>query len=168
MIHIILFLLLVFSSSNLSAQTDSADRKKHPLSIEITTNNYNTFKGLLVSITDSSVFAYPGKKKEWRKSVQYTPVEFNINQVQQITIKKTNRLLIGLSGGATFGVGALLGSRQLFGTKNNVYKYAIPLVPLSIIIGGIIGLSRKTKVNLSGSKLTFLEIRGKYEKYYQR
>jgi len=89
-----LALLLIISClllTNVHSQESQLIKHNVPVyRIRITTIQDNVLKGLLTEVKDSSLVIYPGKRKEWKRGVQYPPVEFGFSNIKEVSLKPKN------------------------------------------------------------------------------
>lgn len=85
---IIMAIIFLISTLNLSAQSNSVSGEKPICGIHLTTMSENMLKGLLLEVKDTSVLIYPGKFKEWKKGEKYPSVEFGYSNIRELNLKR--------------------------------------------------------------------------------
>ena len=150
---VITTIILLISSADLFAQTDSVNGKMPIYNIHLTTVNDNKIKGLLLHSGDSSVNIYPAERKNWRANELFNPVSFDYTRIKQISIKKKNGTLKGIVWGGAIGITIFCASALLHTgkAKGEVFKYTFPAIPLGIIAGAIIGNRAWKKFNINSN-----------------
>lgn len=155
----IFIIVLTLSGYCLSAQQNKTNTIKPRFGIELTTMQGNMLKGLLLSVKDTSIIIYPGKKKEWNKKMEYYPVIFGCSNLREIKLKKKSGAVKGMLAGSNIGLSAIpttivLNNATAKGENSN---NAVIVVPAGIIGSAYMGSKSKKNFNINGNKKAFIE-----------
>jgi len=154
-------IVLLITSTSLFAQNHPVAGDIPRYKTELTTANDNVLKGLLLEVKDSSLFIYPGKRKDWRRKTIYAPVEFGYTNIQQVSLKRKNGALKGMLIGGGIGTAIFAGS-LLFPNrmqKNHHAFYTFSAIPLGFTVGAIVGSMGRKEFNINGSEPVFNEFK---------
>lgn len=99
----IIIILLLIGNTCLFAQSDPDNGNMPGYEISLTTINGNVFKGLLTQVKDTSLFLYPGSRKDWKANKKYIPVEMGYHNILEISLKRKNRISEAELNGGGFG-----------------------------------------------------------------
>lgn len=154
---LIAVILLLISACNLFAQTTPVNNSQPHSGIHVTTVSGNSFIGLFIKVSDSSVLIYPGNRKEWENKIQYKHVSYDYTRIQSIRVKRKNRVLNGMLIGGGIGTAVFAGSILFFDAdlKSKGVNVSLSAVPLGIIAGGIIGSKSRKNYSINGKASQF-------------
>ena len=112
-------------------------RTKRSHKIVLKTVEGNSFRGLLLSVNDSSLVAYPGKWKEWRKGKKYRSVHFYYTRIEEVILKEKGRIAKGMVIGGVAGLLPVVASKTN-GTSEPAGNILLVTVPVGIITGAVL------------------------------
>ena len=82
--------------------------------MRIYTREGNRLDGLLLSITDSQLVIYPGRKKQWKQGITYQPVYYHYRTIESVQLEKPGGFFRKIFSGKRQRRFGLKGSRQGF------------------------------------------------------
>jgi len=163
---VILFLLLVFSLSDLKAQAHPQKKTLYTVNIQLKADNQLIRGGAFYEVKDSSILVSPGKLNE--KYLMDNPVlkEFHFTDIETIRTGKKNRVLKGLGYGAITGIAAGVIIGLIEGNDNEdkmfsstagekAYMAGVMFGLAGGAIGTFAGLSATVKIPVNGNFETF-------------
>ncbi|PWU05113.1 MAG: hypothetical protein C5B52_00275 [Bacteroidetes bacterium] len=149
--------VLFVASSNLIAQNSNPIELNFKYKIWITTTSGNLIKGVLLSVSDSSVKIFPGTYGDLKKQKNYTIINQDYSTISEIKIKKRAGWLKGM------GIGALIGASPVLFGEAGAYV-AIVSFPLGVVVGTIVGATSKKKFEINAELQNFNKFRHKVSK----
>ena len=122
---------------NIGFASIPSGKKKPSHKIVLKTVEGNSFRGLLLSVNDSSLVAYPGKWKEWRKGKKYRSVHFYYTRIEEVILKEKGRIAKGMVIGGVAGLLPVVASKTN-GTREPAGNILLGTVPAGIIAGAVL------------------------------
>lgn len=113
------------------------DKKKPSHKILLKTKEGNTFKGLLLTVNDSSLVAYPGKWREWRNGKKYRSVHFYYTRIEEVILKEKGRIAKGMVIGGAAGLLPVVAGKTN-GASEPAGNILLVTVPAGIITGAVL------------------------------
>jgi hypothetical protein len=150
--QLILITAVLFLLTSSSFGSDSA---RYVYKITLSTKQANRFKGILVSVTDSAVIAFPGNWSELKRKKLYKTVQFSFKRIEQIHLKRKGRIRNGMMAGGV--AGALMAQKVNSGDKSNQnisFTTAISITG-GTIAGGVVVSKLNDRIFINGNKDLF-------------
>lgn len=130
--------------------------KKNPSHrIHLKTKEGNSFKGLLLSFNDTSLSAYPGKWKEWRKGKKYKPVKFDYAHIEEVTLKEKGRIAKGMAIGGAAGSLPLIAGKTEVASRSAAVNILLVTVPAGMIAGAVVAGKSGKRYWINGNRDQF-------------
>ncbi len=149
--QLLIFLAASFFITSTVAASDSA---KYVHKISMKTKQGNHFKGVLISISDSSIIVFPGNKKNFKKN-KYKPVEFLYSQIEEVDVRLKGRVGRGMAIGSAVGALPLISLTTTENSGTNSVTAATLMVPAGAIVGGIVAAKSSNRYWINGNKELF-------------
>lgn len=149
-------LLLCFAVLfNVVFAINPSDKKSPSHRIHLKTKEGNSFKGLLLSVNDSSIIAYPGKWKEWRKGKKYKAVHFYYYRIEEVTLKEKGRIAKGMAIGGAAGSLPLIAGKTDVASRSAAVNVLLVTVPVGAIAGAVVAGRSGKRYWINGNKDQF-------------
>ncbi len=120
----------------------------------IKTKQGNIFKGVLISFSDSSLFVFPGKRKDLKKN-KFKNVEFIYYQIDEINIRQKGRIKSGMALGSAVGAIPIISLTTTEHSGTNSVTAATLMVPAGAIVGGIVAAKSSNRYWINGNRELF-------------
>lgn len=145
--QVLLIVFIAIISSKIPAQTEMVKNKK-PDWVWVYTMDGKMQKGILAGRTDSSLFLFQGRRKDFRKQETPPLEEVHYKNITSIKTRSKFGFLKGLGIGGSIGfVPALFGEGGAY--------VAVLTFPTGLIAGSSIGFNTKKKNKINGDFATF-------------
>ena len=147
-----LHLFFFYSVVALAFNNDNNEVNSHTMLIK--TKSGNNFKGVLISISDSSLLVFPGNRKNLKKN-KYKPVEFLYSQIEEVDVRLKGRVGRGMAIGSAVGVLPLISITTTENSGTNSVTAATLMVPVGAIVGGIVAAKSSNRYWINGNRELF-------------
>ncbi len=138
----------------------------HPrYQITVTSFDKKEITGLLMKLEDSAVLVFTGSSKEWKSNSIGKTLKIAYSEIQQIKLKKRNRLLKGALIGLGIGLAPIVVASTLIkdGAQGGAFV-SIITAPLGLVTGSIVGAASKRNFSIYGKGAQFDDFKKRIKK----